>query len=150
MKFRKAIKKDLTFIIQMIADDELGKTRENFQVPLPKEYLEAFKEIDSDKNQELIVVENEDLEIIGTLQLTFIQYLTYQGKIRAQIEAVRIRKDKRGLGIGKTMFKWAINRAKERNAHLLQLTTDKRRPNAIKFYTDLGFIDSHEGMKIYF
>ncbi|WP_299442927.1 GNAT family N-acetyltransferase [uncultured Aquimarina sp.] len=150
MKFRKAIKKDLPSIVHMIADDELGKTRENFQIPLPKEYLKAFEEIDSDKNQELIVLENKDLEIIGTLQLTFIQYLTYQGKIRAQIEAVRIRKDKRGLGIGKTMFTWAINRAQERNAHLLQLTTDKKRPEAIKFYKKLGFINSHEGMKIHF
>jgi GNAT superfamily N-acetyltransferase len=82
--------------------------------------------------------------------LSFIQYLTYRGGIRAQIEAVRIRKDKRGLGIGKTMFKWAINRAKERNAHLLQLTTDKKRPKAIKFYEDLGFKATHEGMKIHF
>ena len=134
----------------MIADDELGKTRENYQIPLPIEYIQAFENIDSDQNQELIVVENENSEIIGTLQLSFIQYLTYRGGIRAQIEAVRIRKDKRGLGIGKTMFKWVIERAKERNAHLLQLTTDKKRPEAIKFYEDLGFKATHEGMKIHF
>lgn len=134
----------------MIADDELGQTRENFKNPLPKQYVEAFKNINTDKNQELIVVENEEFEIIGTLQLSFIQYLTYQGGIRAQIEAVRIRKDKRGLRIGKKMFEWAINRAKERKAHLLQLTTDKKRPEAIKFYENLGFKKSHEGMKIHF
>lgn len=150
MIFRKATRKDLSKIVEMIADDELGKTRENFQTPLPDEYLDAFEKINTDKNQELIVVENEDAEITGTLQLSFIQYLTYQGGIRAQIEAVRIRKDKRGLGIGKTMFEWAIRRAKERNAHLLQLTTDKKRPEAIKFYEDLGFKKSHEGMKIHF
>ncbi len=84
------------------------------------------------------------------MQLSFIQYLTYQGGIRAQIEAVRIRKDKRGLGIGKTMFEWAIQRAKKRNAHVLQLTTDKKRPKAIKFYEDLGFKATHEGMKMHF
>ena len=95
-------------------------------------------------------MENEKHEIIGTLQLSFIQYLTYCGGIRAQIEAVRIRKNERGLGIGKTMFEWAIQRAKERNAHLLQLTTDKKRPKAIKFYEDLGFKATHEGMKIHF
>ncbi len=134
----------------MIADDDLGSKRENFQSPLPKEYLEAFERINSDANQELIVVENDITEIIGTLQLSFIQYLTYRGGIRAQIEAVRIRKDHRGLGIGKTMFTWAINRAKERNAHLLQLTTDKQRPQAIKFYEDLGFKSTHEGMKMHF
>ncbi|SFZ95178.1 Ribosomal protein S18 acetylase RimI [Flaviramulus basaltis] len=150
MNFRKATINDVSIIVEMIADDELGKKRENFQVPLPNEYLNAFDKIHSDQNQELIVVENENAEIIGTLQLSFIQYLTYRGGIRAQIEAVRIRKDKRGLGIGKTMFEWAINRAKERNAHLLQLTTDKKRPKAIKFYEDLGFKATHEGMKMHF
>jgi GNAT superfamily N-acetyltransferase len=150
MKFRKATKNDLSIIVEMIADDELGKKRENFQIPLPTEYLEAFKKIIADENQELIVVEDESPEIIGTLQLSFIQYLTYRGGIRAQIEAVRIRKDKRGMGVGKTMFQWAINRAKERNAHLLQLTTDKKRPKAIKFYENLGFKATHEGMKIHF
>lgn len=150
MKFRKATEGDVSKIVEMIADDELGKKRENFKIPLPNEYLEAFKKIVSDENQELIVVENKNGEIIGTLQLTFIQYLTYRGGIRAQIEAVRIRKDKRGLGIGKTMFEWAIARAQERKAHLLQLTTDKKRPKAIKFYEDLGFKKSHEGMKIHF
>lgn len=148
MKFKKATINDLELIVQMIADDELGKTRENFQIPLPAGYLTAFENIDADPNQELIVVEDENAEIIGTLQLSFIQYLTYRGGIRAQIEAVRIRKDKRGLGIGKSMFEWAINRAKERNAHLLQLTTDKKRPLAIKFYEDLGFTATHEGMKM--
>jgi GNAT superfamily N-acetyltransferase len=150
MNFRKATENDVSIIVEMIADDELGKTRENFQNPLPIEYLKAFEKINSDENQELIVVEDDNSEIIGTLQLSFIQYLTYRGGIRAQIEAVRIRKDKRGLGIGKTMFEWAINRAKERNAHLLQLTTDKIRPKAIKFYEDLGFKATHEGMKMHF
>ncbi|MDD7885482.1 GNAT family N-acetyltransferase [Flavivirga sp. 57AJ16] len=150
MKFRKATKNDIVKIVDMIADDNLGKTRENFQIPLPIEYLNAFENIDADQNQELIVVENETHEIIGTLQLSFIQYLTYQGGIRAQIETVRIRKDQRGRGIGKKMFEWAINRAKKRNAHLLQLTTDKKRPDAIKFYEALGFKASHEGMKIHF
>lgn len=150
MIFRKATEKDLSQIIEMIADDELGKRRENYQIPLPKEYIDAFNKINSDNNQELIVVENENSEIIGTLQLTFIQYLTYQGGIRAQIEAVRIRKDQRGIGLGKKMFVWAIQRAKDKKAHVLQLTTDKKRPKAIKFYEDLGFKSSHEGMKMHF
>lgn len=150
MTFRKATEKDIPAIVQMIADDKLGKQRENFQIPLPSEYLKAFQNINADKNQELIVLENERSEIIGTLQMTFIQYLTYRGGIRAQIEAVRIRKDQRGLGIGKKMFQWAIQRAQERKAHLLQLTTDKNRPEALKFYEDLGFIASHEGMKMHF
>ena len=149
MIFRKATENDLSKIVEMLADDALGKQRENFQDPLPPAYHDAFSKINQDENQELIVVEEED-EIIGTLQLSFIQYLTYCGGIRAQIEAVRIRKDKRGSGIGKRMFEWAIARAKERNAHVLQLTTDKKRPDAFAFYEKLGFISSHEGMKLHF
>ena len=149
MKFRKAIKSDLVKIVEMIADDELGKTRDSFQIPLPKNYSIAFEAINTDKNQELIVVEDDNLEIVGTLQLSFLQYLTYRGGIRAQIEAVRIKKDQRGKGLGKQMFQWAMTRAKDRNAHVLQLTTDKKRPDAIKFYENLGFIPSHEGMKMY-
>ncbi|MEL6976184.1 MAG: GNAT family N-acetyltransferase [Bacteroidota bacterium] len=150
MTFRKATEKDLVAIVEMIADDKLGKTRENFKIPLPQEYIDAFENINNDPNQELIVVADDSHEVIGTLQLSFIQYLTYRGGIRAQIEAVRIRKDKRGQGLGKTMFEWAINRANLRKAHVLQLTTDKRRPEAIAFYENLGFTATHEGMKLHF
>ena len=149
MVFRKAKRDDVKFIIEMIANDKLGKLREDYRDPLPEKYYEAFSNIDSDPNQELIVAKNENLEIIGTLQLSFIQYLTYRGGIRAQIEAVRIRDDQRGKGLGEELFAWAISRAKERGAHLVQLTTDKKRPEALNFYEKLGFIPSHEGMKLH-
>lgn len=148
LNFRKATKPDIPYIVEMLADDELGKKREDFKTPLPSSYLKAFEAINRDGNQELIVVE-ENQEIIGTLQLSFIQYLTYQGGIRAQIEAVRIRKDQRGKGLGEKFFLWAIKRATERQAHVLQLTTDKQRPDAIRFYEKLGFKSSHEGMKLH-
>jgi len=150
MTFRKATKIDLPKIIEMLANDKLGQLREDFQNPLPSLYYQAFENIDQDKNQELMVIEDSNNDLIGTLQLSFIQYLTYQGGIRAQIEAVRIREDHRGKGIGEQLFKWAINRSKERGAHLLQLTTDKKRPEAINFYEKLGFVASREGMKLHF
>jgi len=150
MIIRKATKNDIQDIVEMIADDALGKERENFQIPLPKAYFSAFENINADKNQELIVFENVKSKVIGTLQLSFIQYLTYTGGIRAQIEAVRIHKDYRGIGLGEKMFNWAIDRAKKRKAHVLQLTTDKKRPQAINFYKKLGFKDSHDGMKLHF
>lgn len=149
MIFRKATKADVPFIVQMLANDKLGKLREDYQEPLPEKYYAAFENINADQNQELIVVE-KDGEVIGTLQLSFIQYLTYQGGIRAQIEAVRIREDLRGGGLGQQMFEWAIARAKERKAHILQLTTDKSRPEALHFYKKLGFKATHEGMKLHF
>ncbi len=150
MIFRKAEHKDVFHIVQMIANDKLGQLREDFKDPLPSKYYDAFSNIDKDPNQELIVVENESKEVIGVFQLTFIQYLTYQGGIRAQIEGVRIRENERGKGIGEQMFNWAIDHAKKRGAHLLQLTTDKKRPEALKFYEKLGFVASHEGMKLHF
>lgn len=150
MLFRKATKADVYDIVKLIADDKLGKLRENFQTPLPEIYYTAFENINQDKNQALIVLENEEKEIIGTMQLSFIPYLTYQGGIRAQIEAVRIRADQRGKGIGAKMFNWAIEQAKERKAHLIQLTTDKKRPEAVRFYEKLGFQATHEGMKLHF
>ena len=150
INFRKAREQDLPAIVGLLAQDKLGKLREDFRAPLPSAYEAAFDHIQQDDNQELIVVENESGDIIGTLQLSFITYLTYQGGIRAQIEAVRIREDQRGKGLGTVLFEWAIQRAKGRGAHLLQLTTDKRRPEAINFYEKLGFKASHEGMKLHF
>ena len=120
MNFRRAAKNDLPFIVKMMANDKLGKLRENDQEPLPETYYEAFELINSDPNQELMVVENEnDPEILATFQLTFIQYLSYKGKLRAQIENVFVREDLRGQGIGQKMFEWAIERAKAQKAHLL-------------------------------
>ncbi len=147
---REAIKKDLPFIIQMLSDDALGKTREEYREPLPEAYHNAFENIQRDKNQELMVAENKDGDIVGTFQLSFIPYLTYRGGIRAQIEAVRVHKEHREKGLGGAMFQWAINRARERKAHVLQLTTDKKRPDALRFYEKLGFKATHEGMKLHF
>lgn len=149
MQFRKATRADVKTIVSMLANDKLGQLREDFQDPLPEKYYQAFEHIDQDANQELIVVEEGEM-VVGTLQLSFIPYLTYQGGIRAQIEAVRIREDQRGQGLGEKMFRWAIARAEERGAHLIQLTTDKKRPDALKFYEKLGFKASHEGMKLHF
>ena len=146
---RKAKEGDLPKIVKLLADDELGFKREYYKVLLPKNYNEAFQNILQDKNQELIVLENLNKDTIGTLQLTFIPYLTYRGGLRAQIEAVRIDKEFRGMGFGKKIFKWAIKRSIDKGAHLIQLTTDKLRPDAIKFYKALGFRDSHVGMKLH-
>ncbi len=150
MKVRKATEQDLAAIVAMLADDPLGKQREKIQAGISQQYVDAFNDICADVNQELVVLENDSHEVVGTLQLTFIRYLTYQGGLRAQIEAVRIRQDHRGHGLGKKMIAWAVARAKERKAHVLQLTTDKQRPGAVKFYEDLGFRSTHEGMKMHF
>ena len=146
---REAKKQDVLEIVRLLANDVLGSQRERLEDPLPNQYYEAFDNIIKDPNQELMVVIDDDQQVIGTFQLSFIQYLTYQGGIRAQIEAVRVREDQRGKGVGEKMFQWAIRRAKDRRAHILQLTTDKERPEALRFYEKLGLIASHEGMKMH-
>ncbi len=147
MKIRRAKREDVADIVAMLADDQLGQQREDFRIPLPNAYYIAFEKIKADPNQELIVLVDEANSIVGTLQLSFIPYLTYQGGIRAQIEQVRIHKNHRGKGLGKFLFEWAIHSAREKGAHVVQLTTDKKRPDALRFYENLGFKASHEGMK---
>lgn len=149
LSFRSAQKEDVTLIVEMLADDPLGAKRERFEEPLPESYFEAFSAIEMDPNNELIIAELHG-EMVGFMQLTFIPYLTYQGRWRALVEGVRVNKNHRGRGIGKKLFLWAIARAKKRNCHLLQLTTDKKRPDALQFYEALGFVASHEGMKLHF
>ena len=149
MIIRRAKQADLSAIVELLANDKLGRLRENFKKPLPKLYLEAFGKINSDQNQELVVMASKSGSIIGTLQLSFIQYLTYLGGIRAQIEAVRVHENYRNKGIGQELIEWAIKRSKQKGAHVVQLTTDKKRKSALKFYDKLGFIASHEGMKLH-
>lgn len=145
MNIRKTTKKDVPIIVEMMANDTLGSQRERFQDPLPDSYWKAFEQIATDSNQELVVLENDFETVVGTLQLSFLQYLTYQGGIRAQIEQVRVHESQRGKGLGKFLFEWA----KEKGAHMVQLTTDKKRPAALKFYENLGFQATHEGMKLH-
>lgn len=146
LTYRLATENDLIDIINLLADDTLGSQRETLELPLPESYRRAFAAIASDPNQELTVAELNG-DIVGTFQLSFIQYLTHQGSRRAQIEAVRIRSSYRGQGIGTSMFRYAISRAKEKGCSILQLTTDKKRPQALLFYESLGFVATHEGMK---
>jgi len=147
LTFRLATKDDLLDIVSMLADDNLGATREKFSDNLSGNYLKAFDIITSDKNQELTVVEMNGAKV-ATFHLTFIQYLTHQGGLRAQIEAVRTNSNYRGQGIGRKVFDYAINRAKEKGCFLVQLTTDKKRPDALRFYESIGFVATHEGMKL--
>lgn len=147
LKFRLAKKDDLFDIVKMLSDDTLGAKREKFEAILSDNYLKAFENISKDPNQELTIVEM-DGETVATFQLTFIQYLTHQGGLRAQIEAVRTNSKYRGKGIGTKVLEYIIERAKQKGCKMVQLTSDKQRPDAIKFYETIGFIATHEGMKL--
>ncbi len=148
LKFRQATREDLPKIVQMLADDFLGKQRERYENPLPESYVKAFEEIEADKNNELIVAEN-DGEIVGALQITFTPSISFRGGKRATVESVRVDEKYRGCGIGKELMLWVIERARRENCHILQLTTNSERTDAHRFYENLGFHGTHLGMKLY-
>lgn len=145
--FRLATRADLPSIVRMLADDELGSQRERYEDPLPQAYYAAFEQIDIDPNHELVVAEL-DSEVIGTLHLMFLPSISFQGRLRTQIESVRVDKKFQNRGIGSEMMKWTIKRATEHGAHVVQLTTHQSREDAHRFYERLGFKTSHLGMKL--
>ena len=147
LTFRCAGAADLEDIVALLADDELGRKREDPDPPLNPRYIDAFAAIDADRNQFLAVVE-EGGEIVGCLQLSFIPGLSRLGLWRGQSESVRISSARRGGGLGKRMFEWAIDECRKRRCEIVQLTTDKSRADARRFYEGLGFVASHEGMKL--
>jgi GNAT superfamily N-acetyltransferase len=146
--FREAVEADLPILVAMLAEDALGASREDPSVPLNPRYLDAFEHIDGDPNNALTVVEENGVPV-GMLQLTFIPYLTHTGSWRCLIEGVRIHRDHRGRGLGSEFIRWAIERARERGCSMVQLTSDKQRADALRFYESLGFTASHEGFKLH-
>ena len=148
IKIRSATYNDLPRIVEMLANDPLGKQREQFTAPLPKFYIQTFDAIDKDPNNELIVAQKSN-DIVSVLQLTFIPCLTYRGGWRLLIEGVRVNPCFRGHGIGKKLLYYAIDRAKQKKCVMVQLTTDKSRIDTHRFYENLGFKATHEGMKLH-
>lgn len=144
LTLRRARLEDVPAMIALLADDEIGATRE---APDDREpYDASFAAIDADANQ-LLVVGERDGRIIATMQLTFIPGLSRRGGWRAQLEGVRVASAARGDGIGEYLVRWAVDRARERGCAMLQLTSDNRRAEAHRFYERLGFIASHTGFK---
>jgi ribosomal protein S18 acetylase RimI-like enzyme len=147
MVFREACAHDIPELISLLMDDELGKLREDGSNDIKQCYQLAFEQIDRDPNNQLIVMQIEK-RIAGMLQLTFIPYLTHMGSWRCLIEGVRVHREFRGMGLGTRFIQWAITRAEEKQCAIVQLTSDKRRDKALRFYRDLGFEASHEGFKL--
>ncbi|PYC72031.1 GNAT family N-acetyltransferase [Micromonospora arborensis] len=143
--YREAVRADLPAVIALLADDVLGKARD-FTV-VDAAYEKAFADISADPRNQLIVAEQAG-ELVGCLQITYIPGLGRHGSERSLIEAVRVRSDRRGQGLGRDLMTWAIDQARQRGCALVQLTTDKSRADAHRFYLGLGFTASHEGMKL--
>jgi GNAT superfamily N-acetyltransferase len=141
---REARREDVPEIVALLADDAIGAGREG---QADDAYYAAFDLIAADERNQLLVAEAGG-RIVGTLQLTMIPGLSRHGMLRAQIEGVRVASDQRGQGLGGRMIERAIEVARGQGCGLVQLTSDKRRPDAVRFYESLGFTASHEGLKL--
>ncbi|MFF8356899.1 GNAT family N-acetyltransferase [Streptomyces chartreusis] len=145
LEIRPAATDDIPAIVGMLADDPLGARRESLDDLTP--YLAAFERLTGDPNQHLVVAVREG-RVIGTLQLTVIPGLSRRGATRSIIEAVRIHAVERGSGLGTRLIEWAIDESRRQNCQLVQLTSDKSRTDAHRFYERLGFAASHAGFKL--
>lgn len=147
LEFRRATLADLPEIVRMLADDEFGRSRERYKEPLPRAYIEAFRAIERQEGNAVIVAVDHD-RVVACLQLTIIHGLSRMGMIRGLIEGVRVDRSRRSEGVGEALMHQAIGLAREAGCSMVQLTTDKRRVSAHRFYERLGFVASHEGMKL--
>jgi|SRR5580698_3174282 GNAT superfamily N-acetyltransferase len=145
---REARAEDVRAIVGLLAADQLGATRDSAADDADlAAYQAAFRAIDADPAHLLLVAEAAG-EVVATMQLSFLPGLARRGALRAQIEAVRVAESTRGSGLGAAMMQWAIDEARRRGCALVQLTSDKSRTSAHRFYERLGFVASHEGMKL--
>ncbi|MFE7897079.1 GNAT family N-acetyltransferase [Streptomyces sp. NPDC057424] len=145
LEIRAAVADDIRAIVAMLADDPLGAQRESPDDLAP--YLAALERLSADPNQRLIVAVRET-RVVGTLQLTIIPGLSRRGATRSIIEGVRIHADERGSGLGTQLIEWAIDESRNQGCQLVQLTSDKTRTDAHRFYERLGFTASHAGFKL--
>lgn len=146
---RRAAGADVPAIVKLLAADRLGATREGGPGADLTQYQQAFDAIDADPAQLLVVTTTANEAVVGAMQLTFIPGLARRGALRAQIEAVRVAAAHRSQKLGTAMLSWAIDEARRRGCTLVQLTTDKTRADAHRFYERHGFAASHEGLKLH-
>ena len=147
-KLREATEDDLPTLVALLADDPLGASRERRDGGVSTAYREAFRAIQASPDQQILVADHQGA-VVGLLQLSFLPHLTYEGGWRAQVEGVRVAAEHRSRGLGRFLLEGAIERARSRGCHMIQLTTDRRRPEALRFYEGLGFQASHVGMKLH-
>lgn len=146
LRVRPALRNDVPAIVRLLADDVLGAKREQATDPLPRAYFDAFDAIAAQGGNEILIAEL-DGEVVGCLQLTVIPGLSRVGMSRGQVEGVRVSSKHRGQRIGEMLIAAATDRARELGCKIIQLTTDKTRVDAHRFYERLGFESTHIGMK---
>ena len=146
MRFRDAVEADLAAIVALLADDELGGRREEAGLPLPDAYTVGFRCMAAQGGRIILMLDGD--VVIGCLQLDVLYGVSTLGMGRAQVEGVRVARNRRGGGLGALLLQEAIREAKEAGCGVVQLTTNLSRTDAQRFYRGLGFVQSHAGMKL--
>lgn len=146
-KVRSATREDLPAVVALLADDVLGTSRESTDPQDLPIYERAFDAMVAQGGNEYLVVER-DGQLLAVMQFTVIAGLSRRGRTRALLEGVRVSSACRGQGVGRWFFEQVFARARAAGCTLVQLTTDKRRDDARRFYESLGFHATHEGMKL--
>jgi GNAT superfamily N-acetyltransferase len=144
---REANAKDVASIVALLADDDLGRSRETVTSPVHDSYVCAFEEMQSHPGITELVAASET-GVVGCLQLSILPGLARCGSRRALIEAVRVASHCRNRGIGQLLVSAAVDRARAADCAFVWVTSDRRRVDAHRFYARLGFVASHEGMKL--
>lgn len=141
---RQARRDDVAAVVQLLADDPLGRSREGGELG---PYLTAYDAVAADPAHLLVVAEAAG-QVVATLQLSVLPGLSRGGALRAQVEGVRVGAGLRGSGLGRAVMTWAVDEARRRGCALVQLTSDAQREDAHRFYSSLGFVPSHVGFKL--
>jgi GNAT superfamily N-acetyltransferase len=149
LAYRAATPADLPFIIALIVEDSVISTGDDPADAAHPDYVNALAEITADPNEQMIIVEDDSVPV-GCFQLSYLPGLMRRGMKRGQIEVVHVAQTHRNRGIGGEMMRWAVERCRENGCSMVQLTSNKKRLDAHRFYERLGFLKSHEGFKFYF
>lgn len=148
LTYRAATSADLPFIVRLLTLDDVGTPMDDPAHPNAPAYEAALAAIDADPHQELFVAD-EDGVSVGTFQLTYIPGIMRRGMWRGLVESVHVAPEARNRGVGGEMMRWAIERCREHGCGTVQLTSNKARADAHRFYRRLGFTQSHEGFRLF-
>jgi GNAT superfamily N-acetyltransferase len=141
---RVATEHDLVRIVELFEHGALFSGKEDPADMAP--YRAALAEIEQGSG-DVFVAENGDV-VVGVCQLIVFRHLQAKGRLCAEIESVHVHPDWRRRGVGRVLMSAAVARARALGCFRVQLTSNRARPDAHRFYAALGFEASHLGFKL--
>jgi GNAT superfamily N-acetyltransferase len=144
---RRATEADLPRIVELLSQLSLDDDRDSPAEPLPESYRAAFRQIEADPRQQLLVAEAEG-RVVATGTLGIVPNLSYRGRPWAFVEGLVVDSSARGKGYGEGLLRYAIEEARHAGCYKVSLTSNKRRTEAHRFYQKMGFAATHEGFRV--